>query len=394
MKRYSLFLPFLFVTFFISATSLPAAMVSEQGLGEQRVLVIMAKFPDVQPSFSIKKMQDKYFDKLDRYLKAVSYQKAWVAGKTTRWYTLPHRVAHYRISQRNLGVDKKKVTKLIEDAVNLADEDEDFSQYSMIFISLGAKREAYGMMGLCGYPGMLGWQSQLPMKTKRKGQKIPGGVAIYCENAHVGVVFHDMAHIMGGVQGRRRVFPCLYDHDLQAQPGPFRGHYQFYLTNVGFFDPMSCHFYKVRQAPPGLCAWTKLRFGWIEPGKIIQVSRGASRTVRLEPLSRGGAQVLAVKLPIDSTTYYLIENRQPIGPDKNLPSHGILIYYCDDRIAECRHGQSPITLVDADPSVPELKGAPFTLEGKNMYRDEKRDISMRLAAKRGDNYEISVSHGE
>lgn len=394
MKTYTLFLSSVFVTIFIAVAPLRASTVSEQGVGEQRVLVIMAKFPDVQPSFSKEKMRNKYFDKLNRYLRAISYQKAWVTGKTTHWYTLPHRVARYRVSQRNLAVDKGKVTKLIEDAINLADADEDFSQYSMVFISLGAKRKEYGMMGLCGYPGMLGWQSQLPMETKKKGQKVQRGVAIYCENAHVGVVFHDMAHIMGGVQGRRRVLPCLYDHDLQAQPGPFRGHYQFYLINVGFFDPMSCHFYKLRQGPPGVSAWTKLRLGWIEPGKIIQVPRGANKTVRLGPLSEGRSQVLAVRLPIDATTYYLIENRQPIGPDRNLPSHGVLIYYCDDKIAECRHGKSPIKLVDADPSDPELRGAPFTLGGKNMYKDEKRDISIRLVAQRGDDYEVYVSNGE
>lgn len=394
MKRHSLLFPSVFVMIFIAVTPLYASMVSEQGVGEQRVLVIMAKFPDVKPSFSKENMRNKYFDKLDRYLKAVSYQKAWVTGKTTRWYTLPHRVAHYRISQRNLAVEKEKVTTLIRDAVNLADGNHDFSQYSMIFISLGAKRKEYGMMGLCGYPGMLGWQNQLPMKTKRKGQKIPGGVAIYCENAHVGVVFHDMAHIMGGVQGRRRVLPCIYDHDLQAQPGAFRGHYQFYLTNVGFFDPMSCHFYNFKQGPPGVCAWTKLRLGWIEPGKIIQVSRGASKRVQLGPLSKGRSRVLVVRLPIDATTYYLIENRQPIGPDRNLPSHGVLIYYCDDRIAECRSGKSPIKLVDANPSVPQLEDAPFTLKGKNTYKDQKREISIRLVAKRGDNYEIYVSNGK
>jgi M6 family metalloprotease-like protein len=394
MKRYSLFLPSVLVMIFMATAPLWAFAVPEQGVGEQRVLVIMAKFPDVQPSFSIQKMQEKYFDKLARYLKAVSYQKAWVTGKTTNWYTLPHRVAHYRISQRNLGVDKEKVTKLIEDTINLADRDEDFSRYSMIFISLGAKRQEYGMMGLCGYPGMLGWQSQLPMQTKRKGQQIPGGVAIYCENAHVGVVFHDMAHIMGGVQGGRRVLPCLYDHDLQAQSGPFRDHYQFYLINVGFFDPMSCHFYELRQGPPGVCAWTKLRLGWIEPGKIVQVSRGASKTVQLAPLSTGKSRVLGIRLPIDENTYYLVENRQPIGPDKNLPSHGVLISCCDDRIAECRHGKSPIKLVNADPSVPELRGAPFTLEGKNIYRDEKRGISIRLVAKRGDSYKIDASNGK
>lgn len=92
----------------------------------------------------------------------MSYEKAWIEGNRTNWYTLPHDVAHYRLSQNNLEVEKKRVSRLIQDAVNLADEDEDFSRYSMIFISLGAKREDYGMMGLCGYPGMLGWQDQLP----------------------------------------------------------------------------------------------------------------------------------------------------------------------------------------------------------------------------------------
>ena len=64
MKRYALVLPSVFVMIFMAAAPLCASVVSEQGVGEQRVLVIMAKFPDVQPSFSIKKMQNKYFDKL------------------------------------------------------------------------------------------------------------------------------------------------------------------------------------------------------------------------------------------------------------------------------------------------------------------------------------------
>jgi len=41
-----------------------------------------------------------------------------------------------------------------------------------------------------------------------------------------------------------------------------------------------------------------------------------------------------------------------------------------------------------------LKGAPFTLDGKNIYKDETRGISIRLVAKRGDTYEIYVSNGE
>ncbi len=393
MKRCSLGILIVLIMGFVVAAPLFASMVSQKAVGEQRVLVIMAKFPGIDSLFSTEQMRTKYFDKLDRYLRAVSYGKTWITGKITGWHTLPQRVENYRISQHNLAVNKERVMSLINDAINLVDKEEDFSQYSMIFISLGAKRNDYGMMGLCGYPGMLGWRTELPLRTKERGQKILGGVAIYCEQAHVGIVFHDMAHIMGGVQGGKRVLPCLYDHDLQAKPGSFRNYAQFYLINVGFFDPMSCHYYKLREGPPGVCAWTKLRFNWIEPQKIIEVPNGESKSVLLGPLGRGRAKAQVIKLPIDATTYYLIENRQPIGPDRNLPAYGLLIYYCDDTIAECRHGRSPIKLVNANPGISHLKGAPFTLEGKSTYENAKHGISIKLLDQKGEIYKISVSNG-
>jgi hypothetical protein len=188
--------------------------------------------------------------------------------------------------------------------------------------------------------------------------------------------------------------PCLYDHDLQGQPGPFRDYAQFYLIYLGYFDPMSCHMYEQGQGPPGVCAWTKMRLNWLEPQKVVQVSRGESKTVLLGALSEASAATQVIKLPVSPTTYYLIENRQPIGPDRNLPSHGALICYCDDEVAECRHGNAPVKLVNADPSIPELKGAPFTPQGKNTYRDEQRRITVEIVAQKGNDYEIRVSYGK
>jgi len=371
-----------------------ATPVSRKAGGGQRVLVIMVRFPDVDPSFSIERQQQKYFEKLNRYLQSVSYGRTRISGKVTKWYTLPREVKHYRLSKRNLEVDHSRVLRLIQDSLDLVDEDEDFSDYSMIFISLGAKRRDYGMMGLCGYPGMLGWQAELPLKTEKRGQEIPGGVAIYCENAHVGVVFHDMAHIMGGVQDGKRILPCLYDHDLQASPGSFRDYYAFYLINVGYYDPMSCHFYDLKQGPPGVCAWTKIRLGWLPLRKVVDVPRGEDGIVDLGPLSEGRSKVLVIRLPIDASTYYLIENRQPMGPDRNLPSHGVLIYYCDDKISECRHGRSPVRVINADPDVPELKGAPFTMEGTSAFNDDASKITVKLIGIMESSVKVYVSNGK
>ena len=376
-----------------AAKPLQAAVAPRRSLGEQKVLVVMARFPDVTPSVTAEALQAKYFTRLDRYVRSISNGKTWVTGKATTWYTLPQPVARYSISAHNVKVDRDRVAQLIRDALNLADADEDLSSYSMVFLSLGARRKDYGMAGLCGYPGMLGWQAELPLKTQKRGQTIPGGVAIFCEEAHVGVVFHDMAHILGGIEGKRRVVPCLYDHDLQGQAGPFRGYTQFYLVHLGYFDPMSCHMYQHDQPPPGICAWTKLRLGWVDKGALAEVPRGASRTITLAPLSGPGAGTQVIKLPLDDTTYYLIENRQAIGPDASLPAHGVLVSYCDDTVAECRRGASPVKLVNADPSVPELKAAPFRPGAKDAYQDARRGVTVRILAQKGDNYELAVSNG-
>ena len=398
MRRFHVSGAWLWLTLAAGAAAAGAAGPKElagprSAVGEQKVLVVMAKFPDVAPAFSLEAMQAKYFTRLDRYVRTVSGGKAWVTGKMTPWYTLPRPVAQYRISQHNLSVDRDRVRQLVRDAIDLADKDEDLSRYSMVFLSLGAKRADYGMAGLCGYPGMLGWQDDSPLKTSRRGQAIPGGVAIFCEEAHVGVVFHDMAHILGGVEGRRRVVPCLYDHDLQGKQGEFRNYAQFYLIHLGYFDPMSCHLIKPNEPPPGPCAWTKLRLGWVEPQAVVEVPRGASKTVTLAPLNGGKAGgVQVVKVPLDAKTYYLIENRQPLGPDISLPSHGVLISYCDDTVAECRHGQAPVKLVVADPSTPELKAAPFTPDGKTSYVDARRGVAVRVLGLKEGNCEVEVTN--
>ncbi len=384
-------MPFIGMLAIVATPAAPAEPMAPRAIGEHRVLVIMAKFPGIEPSLSSDQMRVKYFTKLDSYLRAVSGGRAWVTGKMTAWHTLPHPVAKYRISQHNIEVDRTRVMQLIQDAVDLANRDENLSGYSMIFLSLGVDREEYGMMGLCGYPGMLGWQSDAPITTKGKRQKIPGGVAIYCERAHVGVVFHDMAHIMGGVRDGKRVVPCLYDHDLQGRPGPFRGYAQFYLVHLGYFDPMSCHMFEPDLGPPGICAWTALRLGWIPAQKIVEVAKGETKTVPLGPLHDPGSRISVIRLPLTPSTYYLLENRQPAGPDRNLPSHGVLISYCDDGVAECRRGEAPVKLANADPSVPELKGAPFTLAGRHVYEDARRHVSIDLLAQKGRDIEIRIA---
>jgi hypothetical protein len=116
----------------------------------------------------------------------------------------------------------------------------------------------------------------------------------------------------------------LYDHDLQARPGPLRDVFLGAVINMGFWDPMSCHVYKREIPPPGISSWTKLRLGWADT-KQVRVVKPTERTeLLLGPLVDGSSEVLAIKIPLSATTYYLVENRQPAGFDRHLPGHGAL----------------------------------------------------------------------
>jgi immune inhibitor A len=353
-------------------------------------IVLLVEFPDVKHDATRNFVMERFFDRLNRYVQEMSYGKVSIGGQVTeKWYRMPDSVSQYKISSRNLEVDKSRVKKLIDDALDAADRDVNFSQHSFSVIFMGAKLQDYGMIGLCGYPGMLGWGSDAVLKTK-SGQMVKGGVAIFCYQAHLGTLFHDIAHILGGVKGGKRMVPCLYDHDLQAKPGDMRETFVDSIINMGFWDTLSCHFYKRDIPPPGISSWTKMRLNWIDPSRVKVVKRGEKAEILLGPLEEKNSETLVIKIPISETTYYLIENRQPIGFDKNLPGSGVLIMYADDSIPECRHGKAPVKLIDADPKVRHLEGAAFDIGKKDSFHDEKNRIRIRLLKKTGDAYKILI----
>lgn len=387
-RMWSLLASAMLATLSVVFLGLPSS--AEPGKTVVKGLVILVEFPDVKHDVTRNMVQQRFSRGLNSYVQEMSYGKvALDVDVTQRWYRLPDPVGRYKISPRNLEVDKSRVKKLMEDALNAADKDVDFSRYSFTAIFMGAKVADYGMVGLCGFPGMLGWTDAGVLKTKR-GQVVKGGVAIFTFQAHLGTLFHDVAHILGGVKGGDRVMPCLYDHDLQAKPGPLRETAEKAMVNMGFWDPMSCHYYKRELPPPGICSWTRMRLGWLDESRVRTLDPGEETEVILGPLGDGSSEVLAIKIPVSKTSYYLVENRQPTGFDKNLPGHGILIMCADDTVPECRHGMAPVRLVDANPSVQLLQGACFEVGGKDTFRDKKNKFEIQLREKTGGRYRVLV----
>lgn len=356
---------------------------------KRKGLIILVEFPDIPSPIDENFVRDR-FNKLDFYVREMSYGRVCADFDITGWHRLPRPVKDYAISPVNLRVDKSRVARLIQDAIDGADEKNDLSRYSFVVLFLGAPFQQYGMVGLCGYPGMLGWGQDISFKTK-SGQTVPGGVAIFTYQAHLGTLFHDIAHIWGGVSAGKRGVPCLYDHDIQVRHPTHDTGFENTLINMGYWDPMSCHFYKRNIPPPGISSWTRLRLGWVPREKVRIVDKQSVHDIMLGPLEEGSSETLVIKVPLAGSKYYLIENRQPIGGfDPYLPGKGVLIMYADDSIDECRHGRSPVKLMNADPSVPHLQGAAFDLPDKAEFNDKKNNLRIKIIEKVGNAYRVRI----
>jgi len=358
-------------------------------MGQKKYVVILADFPDVERKMPIGKLSTRMLDFVNNYFNATSYQKLNFEGSITRRYMLPHPVGYYKISSSNMEVDRNKVLSLVNDVVNAADADVQFSKDLYVMIALGATNKEYGMIGYSAVPGMLKFTSDAPITTQ-SGEEIVNGV-VFCENAHLGTFVHDTLHMLGGVIDGKRMTPCLYDQDLQAVYHD-EENWVKNLINMGFWDPLSSHFPYDRQLPPaGLSSWTKLRLNWIDPDKIVLVRPGETTTVRLDPLAGENGTTLVVKIPLSENTYYLVENRQPVSSDVNLPSSGVLILYADDSVDECRHGDAPVRIMDANPDVPYMNDAAYDIGKNSVFIDTINGVAISLLKKDGVVYEIQIT---
>ena len=355
-----------------------------KAVGEQKVIVIMADFPDVTPTLSKEQVYDKVFVDLDVYFRDASYGQMWLTGNVTGPYMLPQPISDYNISIHNLEADRTKVRALVTDALNAADHEVNFSRYSHVMIVLGASYTQFTGVCYCAIPGMLGSSDTTKILTK-SGQAI-SSAAVFSEDCYLGNFVHDTIHMLGGVIGGSRVTPCLYDQDLQSTPGAIA------KIHIGNWDPLSCHVYKPELPPTGLISWTKMRLGWIEHSKIAIVSLGQTTTVTLDPMGSSNSSTLVIKIPLTSDTFYLVENHQRVGFGLYDPSSGILISYVDDGYkGECRHGQGPVQLMDANPGVPYLQGAAFDIGKKEIFVDTQHNLAIILLRKVDLSYEIQIT---
>jgi hypothetical protein len=186
---------------------------SQQARGEQHVLILAVRFPDVEPSFPLERIRRKVVQGLNKYVREQSYGLAWVNADFRGWIMLPDPIGRYEVSPYNFKVDRTRVKKLIEDSMTAIEPKADFSRYQHIIVIPGAfttPGKGYGMICYCANPGMLSGVRRniryVPMESK-EGQTFRGGVCVAAENAHLGMFAHDFFHALGGIHKDKRLVP-------------------------------------------------------------------------------------------------------------------------------------------------------------------------------------------
>jgi M6 family metalloprotease-like protein len=376
---------------FLNPGTMPAredpflGLQSQQAIGEQRVLVLAVRFPDVEPSFSLEKIRGKVVQGLNKYVKEQSYGMTWVKADFRGWIQLPDPIRKYKVSPLNFEVDSTRVKKLIEDSMTAVEKEVDFSQYQHMILIPGTfttPGKGYGMICYCANPGMLSGVRKnvryVPLESEG-GQPFGGGVYVAAENAHVGMFAHDFFHGLGGIHKKKRLAPCLYDYERQSDSSrlpDFKHHAIF----MGPWDIMSHHFIERSKPPQGISSFTKIRLGWISPDQVLRVNPGSSQSAFLSPLSKKG-KTLVVKIPLKQgrrggwSHFYLVENRQPIGYDRILPDTGLLILEVN---VDAMEGSGTVKVMDADPGSPYFSHATFKLgaNNRNAFIDKKSNVAI------------------
>lgn len=120
------------------------------------------------------------------------------------------------------------------------------------------------------------------------------------------------------------------------------------------------------------------------------VKPGETALAFLSPLSGGGGTV-AVKIPLSSGKYYLVENRQPVGFDRALPDSGILVLKVNP---DAQEGYGTVQVMDATPTTAHFRQATFRLEaaGRNLFRD--LEVAVLPLWQEGDRLGVLVTSSE
>ncbi|MBT7789723.1 MAG: M6 family metalloprotease domain-containing protein, partial [Calditrichaeota bacterium] len=248
-----------------------------------------------------------------------SYGEVAVVGEVVGWIRLERTYAYYVDGQYGIGNYPRNSQGMTRDAVIAADNQLNFSQFDndddgtvdvVAIVHAGSSAEANR-----GDEDMI-WShcSSLGGNAVRLDGVMVRTFVTVPEDGHIGVLSHELGHGLFDL-------PDLYDRDGSSQ-------------GLGDWSVMAGGSWNGRGASPAhYDAWSKMQLGFIEPIVLDE----NLENVRIPPVETEGSAYVLWDRGRARSEYFLIENRQRLGFDAELPGQGLLVYHIDDNMIESQN---------------------------------------------------------
>ena len=304
--------------------------------GQLRVAVVMVDFTDKKMTTTHDHLDDLFFStgkiptgSVAEFYREVTKGLVDIVGDVIGPITLPHPIGYYANGASGTGDVQPNAQAMAEDAAKAADPQIDFTPYdndgdgfvdAFVVVHAGSGAEETGNANDI-------WSHKWVLAD---GELNADGTKIYAyltvpEDCKLGVCAHELGHLLFG-------FPDLYDTDYSSE-----GVGNWCLMGGGSWNGGG-------DTPAHPSAWCKANQAWAS----VTTPSGSSG-ISLDDVKTTGSILHISPLGADPREYFLVENRQRIQFDKDLPGDGLLIWHIDDSISgnsDERHPQ--VALVQAD----------------------------------------------
>jgi len=314
-----------------------------------RVLVILVDFPDKPATAGWVASTPTMFDSLlfssglnptgsmTEFYYENSYGNFTLQGDVVGWYTASQNSSFYTNfcdGSDGLGSYPNNAQKLVEEAVDLADPDVDFSLYDndgngyvdgIFVVHAGTGYEETGneceIHSHQWYIDARLVDGVYARSYSMEPEESPASQGLI----PIGVFCHEFGHVIGLID--------LYDTDYSS-----RGAGRWALMASGNYNNAS-------RSPSHFTAWSKYHLGWLSPVDIPS----NQTDVDIPAIEWNPVGYRLWKNGLVGNQYFIIENRQKMGFDTGLPGSGLLIWHIDETVGSNNNDWHPkVFLEQAD----------------------------------------------
>lgn len=259
-----------------------AAATTNHAVGEQRQLVMLFNFQD-QPSnkpWTAAYIQDLLFNQVNQYYQQASFGQTWVTGDIVGWYTIP-------VNGSDCAANRTQAAE--NGARALGYNPDNYTHKIYIYPSTS-----------CASSGGTTWVSTDSSGNVKTWMYISGSATSY-------ILTHEFGHSLG------------FRHSNSLSCGGVT--FGTGCTHVEYGDNYDVMGYYNNGV---LNSYHRDLAGWLGPRIQTVTSDG---TYSLTPTAGSDSGLKAIKIPqaydatTNSTTYYYVEYRQPVGYDSFLSSY-------------------------------------------------------------------------